>query len=102
MNDAKQVIDDQGRSRFELTIGDQVAELTYRRQADRLVLIHTGVPESLSGRGIGGQLVEAALERAARERLTIVPLCPYARRWLERNPDAAATVTVDWGPPPDD
>jgi predicted GNAT family acetyltransferase len=102
VNDAKRVIDNQGQSRFELTIGDEVAELTYRRRADRLVLIHTEVPQSLSGRGIGGLLVGAALERASRERLTIVPLCPYARQWLERNPDAAATVTVDWGPPPDD
>lgn len=102
MNDSKGVIDNHGESRFELTIGDEVAELVYRRRADRLVLIHAGVPEALGGRGVGGQLMEAAIERSVREGLTVVPLCPFARDWLERHPDAAATVDVDWGEPPDD
>ena len=48
------------------------------------------------------QLVQAAVDRAVREGLTIVPLCPFARTWLERHTNAAVTVTVDWGPPPDD
>lgn len=102
MNHAEWVTDNQGESRFQLRVGDQVAELVYRRRADRLVLIHTGVPEALGGRGIGGLLVQAAVDRAASEGLTIVPLCPFARTWLERHPNAAATITVDWGPPPDD
>jgi predicted GNAT family acetyltransferase len=42
-------------------------------------------------------LVAAAVDRAGREGLTIVPLCPFARIWLERHPDAAARVPVDWG-----
>jgi hypothetical protein len=29
--------------------------------------------------------------------LTVVPLCPFARGWLERHPDVAARATVDWG-----
>lgn len=102
MNDAERVNDNEDESRFELTVDGQFAELVYRWRADRLVLVHTEVPEALGGRGIGGVLVRAAVDRAASEGLTIVPLCPFARTWLERHPDAAATVTVDWGPPPDD
>lgn len=85
-----------------MVIDGAVAELIYRRRADRLVLIHTGVPGNLAGHGIGGRLVQAAVDRAAKERLTVVPLCPFARKWLERHPDAADTVNVDWGAPPDD
>lgn len=102
MNDAEQVTDNQAASRFELNLDGHLAELLYRRRADRLVLVHTGVPEALGGRGIGGLLVQAALNRAAGEGLTVVPLCPFARSWLERHPDATAAVNVDWGPPPDD
>ena len=102
MNDAERVIDNQDESRFELTLGGTLAELVYRRRADRLVLVHTEVPDSLGGRGVGGLLVRAAVERAAREGLTIVPLCPFARTWLERHPDVASEASVDWGPPPDD
>jgi uncharacterized protein len=96
------VIDNRADSRFELTVDGVVAELRYRRRADRLVLLHTEVPKALGGRGIGGQLVQAAVERASGEGLTVVPLCPFARSWLERHPDAAENVNVDWGEPPED
>jgi predicted GNAT family acetyltransferase len=102
MSDLARVIDDHAESRFEIEIDGVVAELVYRRRADRLVLIHTAVPGKLAGHGIGGQLVRAAVDRAAKERLTLVPLCPFARDWLERHPDVADTVDVDWGAPPDD
>jgi uncharacterized protein len=102
MNEAPRVIDNQDESRFEVRLNDTLAELVYRRRADRLVLLHTGVPEALGGHGIGGLLVRAAADRAAREGLTIVPLCPFARSWLEKHPDIASGVSVDWGPPPDD
>ena len=51
----------------------------------RLILVHTEVPEHLAGRGIGGSLVRAALDRAASDHLTIVPRCPFARRWLKNH-----------------
>ncbi|HUJ05670.1 MAG TPA: GNAT family N-acetyltransferase [Streptosporangiaceae bacterium] len=102
MSDADKVTDNHEKSRFELTADGQAAELVYRRRADRLVLVHTEVPEALGGHGIGGVLVQAAVDRAIAEHLTVVPLCPFARSWLERHADVASTVTVDWGEPPDD
>jgi predicted GNAT family acetyltransferase len=42
------------------------------------------------------------VDRAVSEGLTVIPLCPFARSWLERHPEMAATVNVDWGEPPDD
>ena|SRR5271166_5949334 len=102
MSDGPHVTDHKTESRFELAADGAVAELVYRRRADRLVLIHTEVPDKLAGQGIGGRLVHAALDRAASEGLTVVPLCPFARTWLERHPQEADTVDVDWGAPPDD
>ena len=40
-------------------------------------------------------LVRAAVSRAVREGLTVVPLCPFARHWLERHPEVASTVTIE-------
>lgn len=99
MTDAPVVSDNTEKARFEIGENGAVAELVYRRRADRLVLVHTEVPEQLGGRGLGGLLVQAALQRAAAEGLTVVPLCPFARSWLERHPDEAAKVTIDWGTP---
>jgi uncharacterized protein len=96
MNDAPQVTDNPAESRFELQADGLLAELLYRHNGRRLVLMHTEVPAELEGRGIGGRLVSAAVDQAAREGLTIVPLCPFAHGWLERHPDVAARVPVDW------
>ena len=90
------VTDNQAASRFEISEGGYLAELRYHHSGKRLSLIHTEVPEELEGRGIGGRLVIAAVDRAAREGLTIVPYCPFARSWLERHADVADRVTIDW------
>ncbi len=96
MSDAVPVTDNQAASRFEFADGGHLAELRYHRNGNRLVLIHTEVPVELEGRGIGGALVTAAVDRAAREGLTIVPFCPFARGWLERHPGVAGRVSIDW------
>jgi predicted GNAT family acetyltransferase len=95
-----EVHDDPEHHRFVLSDEGSEAQLVYRLDGDRLVLEHTEVPEELGGRGLGGVLVRAALERAVADHLTIAPWCPFARRWLERHPDDSAAATIDWSSPP--
>lgn len=97
VSDSAEVTDNTDASRFELHADGWLAELVYRIRGDRLVLVHTEVPVELEGRGIGGRLVTAAVDRAAREGLTLVPLCPFARDWLGRHPEAASKAIIDWG-----
>ncbi len=99
MTQAPQVVDNTKKARFEVSLDGVLAELIYRRQGSRLILVHTGVPDALGGRGVGGLLVQAALAKAVAEDLTVVPLCPFARSWLKRHPDAAAGISIDWGGP---
>ena len=102
--EAPSVIDVPGESRFVLDDHGVRAELVYEVDGGRLLLLHTGVPEELGGRGVGGRLVRASVQRAARDHLTVVPWCPFARQWLRRHPDvvAEAGIAVDWRsrPPP--
>ena len=93
---AAPIIDIPAESRFVYRDGGFEAELVYHLNGKRLVLIHTEVPDALSGRGLGGRLVRAAVERAQREGLTIVPWCPFARRWLSEHDDMASLVPIDW------
>jgi len=95
-----QVVDVPLEDRFVVRTDGAEAELVYRVSGDRVYLIHTEVPESLGGRGIAGQLVRASLRRAEADRLTIVPWCPFARRWLKEHPDEAGGVHVDFTTPP--
>jgi predicted GNAT family acetyltransferase len=94
------VVDDERNHRF-LHVEDGVeAPLIYRARPGKLILIHTEVPESLAGRGIAGRFVSAALERARTTKETVLPWCPYARKWLSEHPDFAAGITIDWSDPP--
>jgi hypothetical protein len=93
------VFDDVPNHRFAYIDDGRVAELIYRLRGERFVLVHTEVPDTLGGRGIVGRLAQAAVERADREGLTVVPACPYAEVWLRRHPDQAARVTIDWTHP---
>jgi uncharacterized protein len=93
------VVDDTAGSRFVISEGGAQAELLYAIEDDRMLLVHTEVPEAWGGRGIGGRLVRAALARAKANGLTVVPWCPFARRWLQEHADEAAAVTIDWQTP---
>ena len=95
MTDTTPTVTDEG-SRFAIHLDGHVAERVYRLEGDHLRLVHTGVPEELGGRGLGGVLVNAAVDRAEAEGLTIIPDCPFARGWLEKHPEDAARVTIDW------
>jgi len=87
-------------SRFVVRHDGAEAELVYGVRGDRMILVHTGVPEELGGRGIGRLLVSAAVAHAASVGLIVAPWCPFARRLLEQHPEMAAGVQVDWTPPP--
>ena len=91
-----EVTDVPAEHRFVVREHGATAELVYAMVEGELVLVHTGVPNELGGRGIGGRLVEAAIEKAERDHLSIVPYCPFAAQWLRDHPDAAGSVRIDW------
>jgi predicted GNAT family acetyltransferase len=97
--DPVEPIDNPARRRFEVTVDGHLAELTYERRDGRLVLVHTGVPDEIDGRGVASALVRTAIDTAIAEDLTVVPRCPFARRYLETHPDLAARVRIDWPAP---
>jgi predicted GNAT family acetyltransferase len=83
-------------NRFFVVEDGVVAELVYEVDGDRLTLVHVGVPDEQSGKGIASALVAAAIEWARIEGLTVVPRCPFARKWLREHADDTADVTIDW------
>ncbi len=87
-----QISHDQASSRFTTQLDGHDAELVYRRQGRRLVIDHTGVPQAISGRGVAGQLVRAALDYARAEGLRVVPACSYSADYVRRHPEYADLV----------
>jgi len=89
------VVDNPAKSRLEIVEDTGVAVLEYRRLGTELALIHTGVPPQFAGQGYGAALVQAAIQLARDESLSIAPYCPYAKAWIEKHPDAVEGVTID-------
>ncbi len=85
--DHGQVLDNRELQRFELPVGDQVVFADYRRQPGRLVITHVEAPQNLRGKGVAGQLMQGMLDQVRAAQLKVLPLCPYARAWMQRRPD---------------
>lgn len=84
------------QNRLIVEVDGHEAQIVYRRVGRELRLIHTEVPEELGGQGLGGKLVRAAVEVAEAGHKTIVPWCPFARKWLLQHPEVAARATIDF------
>lgn len=68
--------------------GKRMAEMTYSKAGDHLIIIdHTVVDDALRGQGAGKQLVETAVQMARERNLKIIPLCPYAKSVFDRTPE---------------
>ena len=85
--DHGQVLDNRELQRFELPVGDQVVFADYRRQPGRLVITHVEAPLNLRGKGVAGELMQGMLDQVRAAQLKVLPLCPYARAWMQRRPD---------------
>lgn len=82
-----EITDNAARRRYELVVDGSTAFVTYRRGSGTITFVHTEVPESLAGRGIGGRLARHVLDIARRDGLTVVPLCPFIAAYMERHPE---------------
>lgn len=72
--------------RFEIAVDDRtVGHAAYLDRGAERFFHHTEVAEEFGGRGLAGQVVEAALRQTATAGKTVVAVCPYVRKWLEKN-----------------
>ena len=66
--------------------GKVLAEMTYSKASSELIIIdHTEVDTSLSGKGVGKMLLMAIVEKARKDNFKILPLCPFARSIFEKD-----------------
>lgn len=89
---AFEVIDNARERRYEIALDGEIAELQYDRRPGVIVLIHTEVPASAAGHGVGQALVRHALDAARAQGLQVVPRCPFVTAWIARHPEYADLV----------
>jgi uncharacterized protein len=86
------ITDNTTSSRYEMPFDGHIAFVTYARQGEKVVLLHTEVPEALSGRGIGSALARSVLEDIRSRDLRVVPKCEFIAGYIERHPEFADLV----------
>jgi len=64
-----------------------IAEITFPAVTDGKVNInHTYVDPAFRGRGVAGELVQAAADDARRNNLKVKATCSYAQKWFQTHP----------------
>ena len=86
---AERVVDNPAQSRFELDLGEAVAVAYYKVNGDRIALLHTEVPQELSGQGIGSRLAKGVFEELRERGLAVVAKCPFMAAYAARHPEYA-------------
>lgn len=73
--------------RYVTSLDGAEAEMTFSRTSPELIIIdHTGVPDSLRGKGVGQALAQHAVEAARAGGWKIIPLCPFFKAQAQRHP----------------
>ena len=81
---------------FEMQVDGETALVQYRDEGDgRVCLIHTEVPQTLEGRGIGSSLANGVLEAVRAEGWTVVPQCAFIANYIGRHPEYQDLVASD-------
>lgn len=80
---------------------DGEGEITFTRpRAGVISANHTGVPDSMSGKGVARALLDFMLEDARANSFRIVPVCPYIRGQYAKHAEWADLFTTKPGEDP--
>lgn len=77
-----------GRYVYRPADGSEVAEITFSRVSPtRIIVDHTGVPESMRGQGVGARLAAQVVADARAKGEKIIALCPFFKAQAQRHAD---------------
>ncbi len=83
-----QVRHDPDRRRFETSGPDGEGFLTYGEvEPGVLDFDYVEVAPRFRGRGVAGQIVEAACDYARSAGVRVIPTCPYIAAWFRHHPE---------------
>ena len=80
---------------FYVEIEGKLCKLQYSKVDDKtLDYYSTFVPESLSGRGIAGEITKFALDYAKNNNLKVIPSCSYVKSYIVRHNEYSDLIKI--------
>lgn len=78
---------DEKHGSFEAFIdGRRAGTMTYTWAGEeRFIIDHTEVEEAYNGKGVGKEMLLAAVDFARKNRKKIIPLCPFAKASFQKS-----------------
>ncbi len=74
-------------NRFELKLSGGIAFVEFEQRGNTYFLLHTEVPESMTGKGVASILVQKVMNYLLKSEAKMKQFCPYIKAWLKRHPE---------------
>jgi len=81
------IVNNEQQQQFQVRMDGELAYLEYRFYKGDIALMHTEVPEKLSGKGIASALAEYAIKYARERKIPVMIYCPFVASWLKKHPE---------------
>jgi predicted GNAT family acetyltransferase len=90
-----EVLQNQELERYELVVDGELAGYTeYRIEGTDVVFTHTEIFTDEREHGLGGRLVQGALDHVREQTdYRVVAQCPFTAHWLKSHPDYQDLLT---------
>jgi predicted GNAT family acetyltransferase len=80
------VRDNAAEERYEIAADGEVAGFVQYGLRPRLIaFVHTEIDQRMEGKGLGGVLVQGALDDARERGLAVLPFCPFVNGYIKRH-----------------
>jgi predicted GNAT family acetyltransferase len=88
-----QVIDNPEQAQYEIRADGELAGFVqYHLRNGVIAFLHTETDDRFRGQGLAGRLVQSTLDAVRERHLSVLPYCPYVRRWIAEHPAYADLV----------
>ncbi len=88
MEEVQLHLNEKNHGHFFITDNDeQIAEMQISISANGLTVYHTEVSPKYEGHGLAKKLLTAMVDYARKNKLKVIPLCPYVHAQFKRHPE---------------
>jgi predicted GNAT family acetyltransferase len=93
MDEIKLRLDENGDGAFYIMDGAiQLGEMIVSVTTKNITVYHTEVAPEAEGKGVAKKMLEAMVDYARKNKLKVIPLCPYVHAQFKRHPEDYADV----------
>lgn len=93
MNEAILKLNEKGHGGFYIMDGEeQLGEMAIAISKADITVYHTELQPKAEGKGLAKLMLQAMVDHARKNKLKVIPLCPYVHAQFKRHPQEYADI----------